>query len=421
MSEESLVDQLDKLKAAVDAVEEAIDQAEDIADLSDELLDLNRRIDEAREDPDSLDPDVYADLALDIMLVIPNDLPLPEAAKKTLELVASALTSFIQGAQGLALTLLARRFRDLLKTGMSPQEAAKNATLLKPEQGWLLTQYRLGKVTAAGDTRETKGAVEYLWGKFKGVFSIWSPLVVGPLLVLLLAAFVFVLLGPLGLFSSDDAVADANQPLEDVPTAAATEADAVATSTPNDATPAGPSGVIGCGGIGSDEYFPVPATEQFVLGAVPINDRFSFAAVDGGISFCLEIPEEAGHEAVVAGGGYFQSTLSMTLNDLLVELTVSDGDGLGAFGRVIRRVGAIEEARFPLEGARIVDGVVIIFVPAERQGGGLTFLLGGGSYSELSFIGIGAGTWSEPDALEPVWVGTAAGDFAAFDAAVSWP
>lgn len=171
MPEPNYAQELNKLEEAIDAIKEAQESAEGIADITEQLDALTGRINEARENPDSLNADTYADLALDLMLVIPNNLPLPDAAKKAIEALASVIASFIQGATGLALTLLAKRFRELLRTGMTPEDAAKTAANGKAEQSWLLAQYRAGTVTAAGDTRDVKTPTEWLWDKITGIFS----------------------------------------------------------------------------------------------------------------------------------------------------------------------------------------------------------------------------------------------------------
>lgn len=217
------------------------------------------------------------------------------------------------------------------------------------------------------------------------------------------------------------AAGSADQPAGGATTAAATadvEASPVATIAPAIGD--------GCGGVGAGSYTLLPATSQFVFGATPINNHVSFATVEGGLNFCLQIPEDVNHQGVIDGGGFFQTTLSMTLDDLLVELSLSAGDGVPPFIRVIERVGAIEVARFPLTDVQLVDGVVIFFVPAERAGNELVFDLGGTLCGDLSFIGLGAGTFSGEDSdgdgvPDQIWIGTAAGDVAAFDALVVWP
>jgi hypothetical protein len=169
MPNDNHAENLEKLQEALDAVQEAQDAADTIDDITDQLSDLQDRLDDARTNPASLDADTYADLALDLMLVIPNNLPLPEGAKKAIEALASVLASFIQGATGLALTLLARRFRQALQTEESPQEAARVAAGTRAEQSWLLTQYRLGLVTETGDRRDVKTPTEWLRDKLKGL------------------------------------------------------------------------------------------------------------------------------------------------------------------------------------------------------------------------------------------------------------
>ncbi|MDA0350733.1 MAG: hypothetical protein O3A10_00805 [Chloroflexi bacterium] len=288
MPDPSLAERLDQLKEAVDAIKEAQEAAEGVEDIADQLDELTRRIDEARDDPDALDADTYADLALDLMLVIPNNLPLPDAAKKAIEAVASAIAAFIQGATGLALSLLARRFRDHLKAGMTPEEAARAATNTKAERSWLLTQFRLGKVTAAGDTREVKTPTEWLWEKFKGILSALtggllmdrSPLLVGAVLVFLVALVTFLLIGPFGLLGGGggDVPADATE----VPTAAPTESPAATAATSESPSPtptAAPTEAIAnqmpvIAGI--QVTLRVPVTTYLVNVSDPDGDALSF-------------------------------------------------------------------------------------------------------------------------------------------------
>lgn len=176
----------------------------------------------------------------------------------------------------------------------------------------------------------------------------------------------------------------------------------------------------GCGDIDTHVYEPFPATGFGIPGASPLNQQVTYAVVDGGVRICLEIPPEVDHEAVIAGGGYFLATLSLTVDNLLVELSVFSPGATAVPGRVIQRVGATEEATFDLTDSEIRGDAVVIFVPARREGGNLVFDLGGATYGTLSFIGLAAGSFNAGDPT-PLWSGAVAGDVAVFDTALNWP
>ncbi len=173
MPETNYAQELHKLEEAVDAIKEAYESAEGIEDITGKLDELTGRINAARENPDSLDADTFAELARDLMLVIPNNLPLPDAAKKAIEVLATVLASFIQGAMGIALSAVARRFRQALKAGTPPEQAAKDSAQDPAVQAWLLAQYRAGTITAAGDTRDTRMPWEWIWDEIVETVSGW--------------------------------------------------------------------------------------------------------------------------------------------------------------------------------------------------------------------------------------------------------
>jgi hypothetical protein len=403
MPEPTLVDRLDELDAAVDEVSEAAESAEGYADLIDQLDDLSSRIEAARSDPNALDANTYADLALDMMLLVPNELPLPEASKKLVEAVAAGVGAFIQGATSMSLTLAGRSFRTQLQA-MSPEEAARLATVDPTTQKWLLAQYRLGKLTLQGDTRETESSSSWLWTKLKNLFTFWSPLWAG---VVILPVVALLLLGPLGLFAGDDdGAAPSTSPTEVA--AALTEVPAEGASATS--TPVPSDQPVGCGGIGTAAYLPIPPSEQTVPGTDSIPESVGYASVAAGLSICVGIPPAADHQAVIAGGGYFLTTITLAVNNELLELTVSKGDGIAPFGRRVQRAGAVELQQFALPGSEVADNAAIVLIPATIEGGEILVQIEGVSSGLLEFLGVGAATYSAAGDIEPYWAGTVAAD-----------
>ncbi|MSQ36016.1 MAG: hypothetical protein EXR63_02570 [Dehalococcoidia bacterium] len=112
MPDANYAEQLEGLEEAVEAITEALGEVkegvEQAEELTEQLDGLTQRIKDAQQNPDSLNADTYADLALDLIMVIPDNLPLPDRAKKALRAVGAVLAAFIQGATGLVLVLVGR-------------------------------------------------------------------------------------------------------------------------------------------------------------------------------------------------------------------------------------------------------------------------------------------------------------------------
>ena len=270
---------LKELQDAVDAIKEAIEEGqeavENIEEVTEQLEELTDRINDARDNPESLDAEGYGDLVRDLIMVVPDNLPLPDKAKQAIGLLAEVVAAFIQGAVGIALSLLARRFRDNLRSGMTPEEAAQASSNTRMEQAWLLLQYKQGLVTVAGDTRDVQTPTERIWNKivefFQGLVSFF---ILGGPQQRLVAVGVFALVA-LGLFAifafsvfggEDGAVTSevvATQPPAGPTTAATSAATTVPTSesTTAAATATSDLPMVDVLIIGGDHY-PV---DQFTL------------------------------------------------------------------------------------------------------------------------------------------------------------
>src|SRR3990172_7003230 len=94
---------LDKLEELAGQVREAMETTEATEEQLEKLDELVQRIKDAREDPQALNGETYGQLAVDLIMLVPENLPIPEHIKRGLEAAAKVLGALLGAAMDLEL------------------------------------------------------------------------------------------------------------------------------------------------------------------------------------------------------------------------------------------------------------------------------------------------------------------------------
>jgi hypothetical protein len=205
------LDQLDELVDGLKEVKEGLDEAEEFGDKLDEL---KGRIQDARDNPESLSGEVYGQLAVDIIMIVPEQLPLPEPVQKVIENVGKAIGLLLGAAVESSLFSSRTRFRQLVESGMDLQEAAEQSAPTKQQQLYLIWVWKTGKMKALNAPRTESG-----WEDFKA----WLRGLAGAIglgsggCLLLVLALGGVLLAAVGYFAATALIGSDGSPLPVVP------------------------------------------------------------------------------------------------------------------------------------------------------------------------------------------------------------
>ena len=248
MPDPNFGDHLSELNDIVNGIEEAIEAynegqeaADQVEELSEELDDFRDRIESARDDPESLSGEVYTQLIIDMMMVIPKKLPIPKSLLLFLEAAIRVVALLLGAAVDFSVGITRNRFRALAPNGATAQEAQDAAKVAAPTlQGQLslLLWWTQGMPVGEGPSLGTRiwDQIKAFLGSLTGVFGVAFPSRIGCMSVLLVAflflgASIFVGWILLNIGGDDDPALVGS----DVPTATST---LTATSTPGAAAPA---------------------------------------------------------------------------------------------------------------------------------------------------------------------------------------
>ena len=141
-------------KELYDALDEAREDYEALDEKSRELAQIAADIQRARSDPDYLDGAKFADLYVRLALLIPDGMPLPDAAKSAVRVATFGIAALIEAATNFSLETVRGRFRRLMQvytgdTSMTEVEqawrAARESAPTRQVQQWAFLQWLRSK------------------------------------------------------------------------------------------------------------------------------------------------------------------------------------------------------------------------------------------------------------------------------------
>jgi len=159
-SPEEVAKNLDALEDLIKAVKKAVETGEEIADTIDELDELQARIEAIREDPELQNGEAYAELFVDIAMLIPDNMPIPPAVKEALRAALTLLGKFFGWYVDLAYGNRWREFKKKIKAGFPADEAAKLTGATMAVQAYLIWRYREEQSDALEAKKKTKKVVQ---------------------------------------------------------------------------------------------------------------------------------------------------------------------------------------------------------------------------------------------------------------------
>lgn len=133
-----------------------------------ELNKLKKKIEEAQENPETMDGDKVKDIVTDLIMFIPEQLPLPKPLKEALRKIAEYIGLLLGAAWNFAQKTAWNRFIKRLRFAPRPlkeediRKAAREAAPTSGTERWILAQWKLQQLKLAkkADKKQAKQAVE---------------------------------------------------------------------------------------------------------------------------------------------------------------------------------------------------------------------------------------------------------------------
>jgi hypothetical protein len=149
----------DALEDLIKMVKKAVETGQDTVDTIEGLSALELRIKAIQNDPKLQNGEAYAQLFIDIAMLIPDHLPIPPALNEMLRAALTLLGNFFGFFVKFAYDMKWAKFMEKLKAGFPAKEAAQATGETMAVQAYLIWRYRQERIKAL-EAKKTKKVVQ---------------------------------------------------------------------------------------------------------------------------------------------------------------------------------------------------------------------------------------------------------------------